>query len=197
MPYPYTQELIQSAFTYSNYRKYINEALAVPVQDEHAAKMQHYITNNVALMDEYDKNYHVSADLKTVLANAPATIWLVISEGWCGDAAFNLPMMAAIEKAMPEKVQLRMLFRDSNLDVIDANLTDGGRSIPKLIILSEDLKELGHWGPRPAPLQVLMKEWKSEGLALKELIPKVHEWYDADQTRTVQEELNTLIKTYS
>lgn len=197
MPYLYTQQLIQSAFTYSNYRKHINEALAIPAQDEHAAKMHHYITNNVALMDEYDKTYRVSADLEAVLADAHATIWLVISEGWCGDAAFNLPMMAAIEKAMPEKVQLRLLFRDSNLDVIDANLTDGGRSIPKLIILSEDLKELGHWGPRPAPLQALMKEWKSEGLGIKELIPKVHEWYDADQTNTVQQELKMLIEAYS
>jgi len=148
-------------------------------------------------MDEYDQTYRVSADLKAVFADAPATTWLVISEGWCGDAAFNLPMMAAIEKAMPEKIQLRLLFRDSNLDVIDTNLTDGGRSIPKLIVLSEDLKELGHWGPRPAPLQILMKEWKSEGLGIKELIPKVHEWYDADQTNTVQEELKMLIRAYS
>jgi hypothetical protein len=104
-------------------------------------------------------------------------------------------MFAAIERAVPEKVQLSIFLRDSNVELMDANLNGGGRSIPKLIVLSEDLKELGTWGPRPAGLQILMDTWKAEGLGLKEMIPKVHDWYDADATRSVQEELEKLIKS--
>jgi len=56
----------------------------------------------------------------------------------------------------------------------DPHLTNGGRSIPKLIVLSDDLKALSFWGPRPTRLQQLMKQWKDDVLGLKELIPKVH-----------------------
>lgn len=197
MAFPYNQELLDSAFTYSAYRKFIDDLLAQPPVDEAAEKMRPYIEKNVVLMKKYDETYQVSDTLKTALETAPATIWLVLTEGWCGDAAFNVPMLAAIEKAVPEKVQLRFLLRDSNLELMDAHLTDGGRSIPKLIVLSKELKDLATWGPRPDDLQTLMKSWKSEGLALKEIIPKVQQWYDADQTASIQKELTALVKSYA
>jgi hypothetical protein len=83
------------------------------------------------------------------------------------------------------------------MELMDANLTDGGRSIPKLIVLNEELEPVARWGPRPEPLQQLMKAWKNEGLELKQLIPKVHGWYDADRTRSLQHELTRMIKYYS
>jgi len=95
------------------------------------------------------------------------------------------------------KVTLRLVLRDSNLALMDAHLTDGGRSIPKLVILNDQLQEAGTWGPRPVPLQALMHEWKEQGLGLKDLIPKVHGWYDADGTQTLQQELIKLISGYT
>ena len=197
MAFSYNQELITKAFTYSAYRQHLNDELAQPSKDENAEKMRSYTQKNVMLMDKFDTAYQISDRLKAALQAAPPAIWLVLTEGWCGDAAFNVPMLAAIEKAIPEKIQLRILLRDSHLDLMDAHLTDGGRSIPKLIVLSEDLQELGTWGPRPASLQTMMKRWKAEGLTLKELIPKAQEWYDADATHSVQEELTTLVQSYS
>ena len=87
-------------------------------------------------------------------------------------------------------------LRDSNLELMDAHLTNGGRSIPKLIVLNQDLKEIGNWGPRPAALHSLMDKWKSDGLMLKGIIPKMHEWYRADNTHSTLEELIALIKSY-
>jgi hypothetical protein len=197
MPFIYTRELIQSALSYTDYREQISQTIARPPQDETAQRMRPHFISNALLMDEYDSSYRLSNGLKAAIGAAPATTWLVITEGWCGDAAFNVPMMHTIAKALPTKVQLRLLLRDTNLDVMDANLTDGGRSIPKLIVLSDDLQELGHWGPRPAGLQELMKLWKGEGLVLKELIPKVHGWYNADKTISLQAELESLVKTYT
>ena len=88
-------------------------------------------------------------------------------------------------------------MRDSNLELIDANLTDGGRSIPKLVILSHEMEKLGEWGPRPAGLKALMKTWKEENLSLKEIIPKVHEWYNADNTKSLQQELKSVVEAYT
>ena len=197
MPFPYNHEFINSSLTYTAYRQKIKDELAQPPKDEAARKMHRQIERNVALMDKYDTTYKVSDRLKNTLNAAPATIWVVITEGWCGDAACNVPMLAAIEKAVPEKVRLCIFLRDSNLELIDANLTDGGRSTPKLVVLSEDLKELGNWGPRPTRLQMAMKSWKSEGLGPKEIAHKMHEWYDTDSTQSLQDELTQLVKSYS
>jgi hypothetical protein len=78
-------------------------------------------------MDKYDRD-RVFPELKDALSAAPATIWLVITEGWCGDAASNVPLLNAAEKEMTEKIKLRLVLRDSNTELMDANLTDAGRS---------------------------------------------------------------------
>ena len=197
MSFLYTQEFIQSGFTYKAYRQGLNDLLDSTPLDDTGRKMQHYIAKNVALMNKYDGTYKVATRLEAAVREAPAVAWLVITEGWCGDAAFNIPMMAAVEKLFPEKVDLRLFLRDTNLDLMDANLTDGGRSIPKLIILNDSLQPVGSWGPRPAALQTLMKAWKAEGLELKQLLPLVHNWYDNDGTITLQDELTAMVKSYS
>ena len=197
MSFPFNKEFISTGLTYSAHRRQMNEALALPPADEAAEKMRPYFLRNVPLMDAYDESYRVSDNLKNLVKMAPVTTWVVITEGWCGDVAFNVPLLAALEKAAPEKIKLSLFLRDSNLELIDAYLTDGGRSIPKVIVLNQDLKELGTWGPRPAALQTLMKQWESEGLVLKDLIPKVKEWYDADNTRSIQEELSALVRSYT
>jgi hypothetical protein len=195
MGFPYSQDLIDQAFTYTDYRKSIEDFIAKPATDEASLKRLPYTRNNAAIMDRYDASL-IDNGLKALLANAPATTWLVLTEGWCGDAAFNVPVLAAIERAVPGKVKLRLLLRDANPELMDAHLTDGGRSIPKLIVLNEDLSKLGVWGPRPEGLQQLMKQWKSNGMELKELIPKVQDWYDTDATMQVQQELTAMVKSY-
>jgi len=148
-------------------------------------------------MNGYDKSVVIFPELKAALQAAPPTTWLVITEGWCGDASFSTPLLAKLEAEVPDNIKVRFLLRDEHLDVMDAYLTDGGRSIPKVIVLGEDLRELGTWGPRPASLHTLMHLWKSEGLELRELVPKVQDWYDHDQTKELQTELLQLVQSYS
>ena len=197
MAYHYTNELINTALTYPDYRSLIKETLSSAPTDAAAEKMRPHLANNALLMDEYDERYRVSPNLLDAVNAGPPTTWLVITEGWCGDAAFNVPLFHVLEKLVPKKVSLRLVLRDSNPGLMDAHLTDGGRSIPKLIVLSNGLEPLGFWGPRPADLQQLMKQWKNDGLELRELIQKVHGWYNADKTRTLQQELTRMVKLYS
>ena len=134
--------------------------------------------------------------MRTTVEVGPAVTWLVLTEGWCGDAAFIVPMLATIEQALPDKVKLKLLLRNQNLDLMDAHLTNGGRSIPKLIVLDKDLQELGTWGPRPSLLQIEMDKWKNEGLGLNQIIPKVHAWYERNETESIQGELIELVRSY-
>ena len=77
---------------------------------------------------------------------------LVIAEDWCGDASNTVPVVAKLVDAVPG-LELRVILRDANPEVMDRYLTNGSRSIPVVIALDENYRELGHWGPRPTELQ--------------------------------------------
>jgi hypothetical protein len=90
---------------------------------------------------------------------------LVLAEDWCGDA--------------------------SSTAVMDQYLTNGSRSIPIVIALDQDYRELGHWGPRPRELQAWVMA--NRGTVPKaELYPKIRQWYARDHGEsTVREVLET------
>ncbi len=90
--------------------------------------------------------------------------WLIITEGWCGDAAQNIP---AIEKiaAESDNIQTRYILRDEYPELMDMYLTEGSRSIPKLIAIeSESGEVLGTWGSRPLAAQQAFDEMKANGI---------------------------------
>jgi len=121
-------------------------------------------------------------------------IWVVLVESWCGDVAQNLPVIWLVAEQSKGKIELRLLLRDENLDVMDMFLTNGGRSIPKLICLDENLNVLSTWGPRPQPVQALMQTAKAEGKSREEIQEMVHSWYAKDKTQTLQNELAMIVQ---
>jgi len=126
--------------------------------------------------------------------------WMVITEAWCGDSAQNLPVIAEIAKLNPGKIKLSILLRDENPELMDKYLTNGARAIPKLIAVNETLgKEAFVWGPRPAPVQKLLRVWKKnpEGKSWDEFEKELHGWYAKDKTQSLQHEFIQLIHSLS
>lgn len=122
--------------------------------------------------------------------------WVILVESWCGDAAQNLPVFAKIAEANPN-INVRVLLRDDNPDVIDQYLTNGGKSIPKLICVDENLNELGTWGPRPKFLQDwLYKNKANPIMEMSELKEQFQIWYTKDKGQTLQKEMVLLMKTW-
>lgn len=193
MSFIYTQSFVDSGLTYAEYKQHMAETLATPPADENAAKLLPHVQSNLYFMNMYDQIYTITESLKNAVSDSPASTWVVISEGWCTDAAFNLPIIAAIAEAFPGKVTLRIFLRDTNLDLIDANLTDGGRSIPKLVILDSELQEMAKWGPRPAALHARVKAWREEGMSMGLVIPKMQVWYDSDSSGSFQQEMEMVL----
>jgi hypothetical protein len=113
---------------------------------------------------------------------------LVLAEDWCGDASSTIPMVAKLADQVPG-LELRVLRRDEHLDVMERYLTNGSRSIPIVIALDEEFRELGHWGPRPRELQA----WVTANRTIipkAELYPQVRQWYARDRgTSTLREVL--------
>lgn len=118
---------------------------------------------------------------------SPVRKLLVIAADWCGDAANTVPVLARLADLIPG-MEIRILGRDEHPEVMNAYLTNGTRSIPIAIALSDSFEELGHWGPRPAALQ----EWV---LAHKKMTPSpqryayARKWYAKDKGETTLREL--------
>ena len=120
--------------------------------------------------------------------------WLVIAESWCGDAAQNVPVMQKMAEVNPN-INLRVILRDENPDLMNRYLTNGGKSIPILICLDENLNELGTWGPRPAVLQDWLKKEKANPtIEMSELKEQFQVWYTKDKGQTLQQEMLLLMK---
>ena len=124
-------------------------------------------------------------------------IWLVLNEGWCTDAAHHVPMLANLA-ACSSKIELHIILRSEYPQVMDAYLTSGGRSIPKLICLeAETLNELGTWGPRPQIAQELAyKLKKTEKRPISEVIKKMDEWAEQDKGQSLQTEFLELVSNW-
>ena len=156
-----------------------------------------YAKVNLQRMHRLHKTLVINQDLLQALTAIKGEyIWLVITEGWCGDASQNLPYLQAIAKVCP-KINLRLILRDEHPDIIDQYLTDGGRAIPKLICLKkEGLHECFVWGPRPLALQTVVLELKHKGGTKEEKGLVTQKWYNANAGQELQKELISLIKSH-
>jgi Thioredoxin len=119
---------------------------------------------------------------------------LVLSEDWCGDAVNTIPAVARLAALSPETLDLRILARDQNADLMDAHLTGSSRSIPVVIVLDEDYVERSWWGPRPRELQAWVTG-PGKALDKAERYREIRRWYARDRAVTTLEELVALIET--
>jgi len=146
-------------------------------------------------MKRLDKTIELLPELQQVVqqVTAPQT-WLVLTEGWCGDAAQIIPVLHKIEQLNPN-ITLRLLLRDAHPELMDAYLTNGrSRSIPKLIVVNEHSEELFTFGPRPSVLQELFYHMKANAMGNDAVKEEIHRWYAQDKTITTQLELLGLLK---
>jgi hypothetical protein len=118
---------------------------------------------------------------------------LVLSEDWCGDAVNIVPIVAKLADAV-SNMDLRILARDENLDIMDAHLTNGkSRSIPIVILLDPKFHECGWWGPRPRALQKWVVE---QGMSLpkEERYREIRTFYARDRGLTTMREIVEMLE---
>lgn len=118
--------------------------------------------------------------------------WVLITEPWCGDASFMQPVIEAI--CIAGDIDLKIALRDKEEDLMNAYLTNGGKSIPKLVVLNKDLQEIFTWGPRPAGLQKEIENLLKSGGSNDDKLKLAHQWYRKYGKEAIQQELLDLIK---
>lgn len=200
------KDILQNAYTYESYRQLVDTLFAQnkTTGDNHSEAMLEYTKLNLVRMNKWDKRAKLTPDTLESLSKIKRPLtWLVITEGWCGDAAQIVPVLQkmALEN---DNITLRFILRDENLEVMDAFLTNGGRSIPKVLILdAATLEVLNSWGPRPAEMQAMMMDVKAQSATIldaeekkklaQEAAQQLHLWYAKDKAKTTQQEFLEVI----
>lgn len=118
--------------------------------------------------------------------------WFVITENWCGDSAQSLPVIAGLAN-LSEKIDLKIVLRDSNPEFMNLYLTNGNKSIPKLVVFDKQGSELFQWGPRPKVAQDLFNKLKNDGIQKAEINKELHLWYAKNRGKEVEKEITELI----
>lgn len=184
---------VQSFYTYPKYMGLMEQLVAEgktsgSVQSE---TLIYYTGLNLQRSQRWNKTFTVDAPLAAMLSKAPAQVWWVITEAWCGDSAQNLPIINKIAEASGGSIDLRIVLRDEHSEIMDKYLTNGGRSIPKLIAENTDGVELFTWGPRPAEAQKIITDWKAgNGAPTHEQAEKdLHLWYAKDKGQSLLKEI--------
>lgn len=149
-----------------------------------------YTKLNYFRMTRVDKTMVIKNDVKELISSIDEKkYWILITEAWCGDAAQIVPIIGRLAE-LNKNIELMVILRDENTELMDKYLTNGARSIPMLISLNENFEEEWHWGPRPRPAQAMVIENKeTQALSFDEIKKQVQLWYAEDKTNTTQLEI--------
>ena len=191
-------ELINKALDYKSYKELIEGLLkeGKSTGPNQSAELLQYSELNLHRMNRVEKTTTLIEDLSTKLnLIKQPQIWLILAEGWCGDAAQTIPIFHLIEKQFPQ-IKIKLLLRDENLELMDLFLTNGSRSIPKVLMLdASSLNLLAQWGPRPSEATALINNLKAEKLEMMEIKEKLHAWYAKNRGVAVQSEIIDILAT--
>ncbi|MFP2995688.1 thioredoxin family protein [Spongiivirga sp. MCCC 1A20706] len=194
---PLTKAL-EKAISYNAYRELVTNLVAEgkSTGPEQTEALLNYSTLNDRRMKRLAKTIKLSEETKQKVTNFKGNLtWLVLTESWCGDAAQTMPAMDKLA-ALTEKIDLKVVLRDENLDLMDQYLTNGGRSIPKLIAIDNNTeKVVGTWGPRPTNATKMVNDFKDvNGALTPEFKQDLQVWYNKDKGQDTIKDLLELLK---
>lgn len=198
-----TTKTSATPITKSEYKEYIGNGvyyteykaqMAEDLDTNSDVSIKEYISLNQHRMHRVEKTYVMADKLNEVVQRLKSkTYWLVLTEHWCGDASQILPGLNKIVESSNGKIEMKLVYRDQNLKLMDQYLTNNGRSIPKLIQLDATYNVTGVWGPRPAFAQKLVQELKSNPATSGTYANQLHLWYAKDKLKSVEFEISELL----
>lgn len=118
--------------------------------------------------------------------------WIVITEPWCGDAAHSVPFFHMLAQLNP-LIRVEYELRDSEPFRINNYLSNGSKSIPRVIFRDAAGKDLAVWGPRPAGCQEVYARLTADKADFETVKTEVQKWYNADKGTELQSELEKLL----
>lgn len=178
-----------------NYIKLIKTLLAdnKTTGENHSEAMLQYTKMNLKRLERWLSKGELTEETKTIIAKInEKQHWIVLTEAWCGDAAHSLGFIHKMAELNPN-ITLEWKLRDENLELMDDYLTNGGRSIPKLIVRNKNGNDLFNWGPRPKHIQKQYLELKANGEPYENISIELQKLYNKDKGIAIQQEITSKI----
>ncbi len=192
------KDSLEKAITYKSYRSLIKKLL---IEEKSTGNIQNddmlnYSALNDKRMDRLDKTIKIAEETVSSLNQINNNyILLAIAEGWCGDAAQVLPVIHKIIESS-SKIDLKIVLRDENELLMNQFLTNGGKAIPKIILLDETYNVINSWGPRPSIATQMVNDYKeSNGGLDAEFKKNLQVWYNKDKGKNIQSDIIELFAT--
>ncbi|MCB0704459.1 MAG: thioredoxin family protein [Saprospiraceae bacterium] len=189
--------VFETAQSYDSYIEMLNDLVAQnkttgPNQSE---AYINYTRQNLQRKSRINRTLRLTEDQIDFFSTLPGKFkWLVITEGWCGDASAILPILNQLAK-LNKQIELRITLRDEHPTLMDQFLTNGSRSIPVLIVMDTQGQVIGSWGPRPKEAQDILIQMKQDPLVIQaDINIALQKWYAKDKGRTTIEEVQQLLK---
>jgi hypothetical protein len=187
---------LNNSISYSAYRNLIKKLIETGKSTgiEQSEERLTFSILNDKRMDRLDKTLKISAATQYSLDNLnKGFTFLLIAEGWCGDAAQILPIINKVAEASGN-IDFKIVLRDENEDLMNQFLTNGSKSIPKVLILDQENNVLDSWGPRPSVASKMVVDYKAQNGSLDEEFKKnLQIWYNNDKGNNTQNELLSLL----
>ena len=189
---------ITNSLTYAEYKARVTKLFkkGLVTGREQTEALMHYTELNEARVRRLDKTIVVIDEVRQALKNLEkGYVWLVISEGWCGDSAQIVPIINKMAE-VSDKIDLRIVFRDENDELMNLFLTNGNQSIPILIIIdNQTLEVVNQFGPRPqAAKQLILNYRAGHGVVDETAKTNLQKWYLYDKGISTQKEIMALMK---
>lgn len=192
------EQSLKTAHSYASYKEMILQLLKEGKSTgvEQNDDLFNFTKLNNQRMKRLDKQTKLNevALSRTQKINKDFT-WMVLAESWCGDAAQSLPVINKFAEAN-DKIDLKVVLRDENEDLMNQFLTNGSKSIPKLIVVDNQSKEVvGSWGPRSVRAAKIVSDYKDEhGKIDSKLKTDLQKWYNEDKGVHIEKEMVDLIE---
>lgn len=192
------QNSLKTAKTYSEYKEMILQLIkdGKSTGGDQNESLYNYTKLNNQRMKRLDKQTKLSESALTKAQRIQKDFtWLVLTESWCGDAAQTLPVINKFAEAN-EKIDLKVVLRDENEDLMNKFLTNGSKSIPKLIVVDNTSnKVVGSWGPRSEMASKMVSDYKEKNGKIDDQFKMdLQNWYNEDKGSNIEKELVDLIK---
>ena len=188
---------LNNSMTYTEYRTLVTKLVEENSTTgyEKTEDLANYTMLNDRRMKRWDKTVKVSDEMRTKIENVNRKVtWLVITESWCGDAAHIMPIINKVAE-LNDKIDFKVVLRDENEALMNQFLTNGGKAIPKLIMIdntSEDIVDT--FGPRPTVATNMVNAYKVEhGMLTPEFKEDLQRWYNKDKGQSTIADLVNLL----
>lgn len=188
------KESLDKATSYQEYRTLVEDMVTEgkSTGENQTEELSNYTMLNHKRMKRWDKTLKVNDNVASSVDRK--ITWLVLTESWCGDAAHSMPVMNKVAELNPN-ITYKVLLRDENLELMNHFLTNNAMSIPKLIMVDDETKEvLGDWGSRPSIATDLVNDYKKEhGKLTPEFKQDLQVWYNKDKGQNMLSDLEELL----